>query len=110
MATKGNREARRDERILMQGAVVMSWQTPGGETHTVRGTFRDISQEGARVECSQPIAVRSNVYVQAPSYGLMGNATVRHCRRHGLKFSIGLEFSWAGALAEKGRKHILDKA
>lgn len=93
----------------MQGTVVMSWQVSTGDTHTARGTFRDVSQDGARIECSEPIAVRSNVYVQAPAYGLMGNATVRHCRRQGLKFSIGLEFSWAAALAEKGRKQVIDK-
>jgi hypothetical protein len=36
----------------------------------------------------------------------MGNATVRYCRRQGLKFAIGLEFTWAAALAEEGRKRM----
>jgi hypothetical protein len=37
----------------------------------------------------------------------MGNASVRYCRRHGLKYHIGLEFTWAGAFAEAGRKKAL---
>ncbi len=37
----------------------------------------------------------------------MGNATVRYCRRHSMKYYIGLEFSWAAALAEEGRKQAL---
>jgi hypothetical protein len=48
---------------------------------------------------------RSNVYLSAAGYCLMGNATVRYCRRQGMKYSVGLEFTWAAALAEEGRKH-----
>jgi len=31
-----------------------------------------VSDHGARVECTELLAARSNVYLQAPSYGLMG--------------------------------------
>jgi hypothetical protein len=31
---------------------------------------------------------------------------VRYCRRKGMKFAIGLEFTWAAALAEEGRKRM----
>lgn len=41
----------------------------------------------------EPIVARSSVYISAPSYGLMGNATVRYCRRKRMKFVIGLEFT-----------------
>ena len=66
----------------------------------------DVSAHGARVDCSEPLSARSSVYLSAPSYGLMGNATVRYCRRQGAKYAVGLEFTWASALAEEGRKRM----
>jgi hypothetical protein len=100
------REARREERYPLTCALLISWQRANGEPSTSRATCREVSPHGARVECSEALIARSNVYLSAPSYGLMGNATVRYCRRQGMKFAIGLEFSWAAALAEKGRKRI----
>jgi hypothetical protein len=34
----------------------------------------------------------------------MGSATVRYCKPRGLKYNVGLEFTWAADLAEAGRK------
>lgn len=107
MSARTGRDARRAARYPLQCAVQLSWQLPNGEPRTVRATCVDVSDQGARVECPELLAARSNVYLQAPSYGLMGNATVRFCRRQGVKYSIGLEFSWAAALAEEGRKRVL---
>lgn len=74
---------------------------------TVRATCLDVSSHGACVECNEPLVARSILYLRAPSYGLMGNASVRYCRQQGQKYHIGLEFSWAAALAEEGRKRAL---
>ena len=98
--------ARREDRQPMVCALQVSWQVTSGETRTVRATCLDVSAQGARIECSQQIGARVNVYLQAPSYGLMGSATVRYCRPHGLKYHIGLEFTWAAALAAEGRKRM----
>jgi hypothetical protein len=48
-----------------------------------------------------------NVYLQAPAYGLMGNATVRYCRRSGMKHIVGLLFSSAAREAEQGRRRLI---
>lgn len=101
------REARREERHPITCAVQISWQRANGESCTTRATCREVSLHGARVECSEPLIARSSVYLSAPSYGLMGNATVRYCRRKDMTFAIGLEFTWAAALAEEGRKLII---
>jgi len=106
MKARTGPDARRAPRYPLRGAVQLSWQLSSGETHIARATFVDVSDRGARVECTELLAARSNVYLQAPSYGQMGNATVRYCRRQGLKYSIGLEFTWAAALAEEGRKRV----
>ena len=100
------RESRREKRYPLVCALQISWQRANGELCTTRATCREISRHGALAECGEPLVARSNVYLSAPGYGLMGNATVRYCRRKGLKFVIGLEFTWAAALAEEGRKQM----
>ena len=106
MDAKRGGGARREDRFPLKCALQISWQRASGESCTTRAACQDVSPRGAMVECSEPIAARSSVYVSAPSYGLMGNATVRYCRRKGIKFAIGLEFTWAAALAEEGRKRM----
>ena|SRR5579871_1593334 len=106
MDGRHGREARREARYPLTCALQISWQRANGEPCSSRAICREVSLHGARVECSESIAARSNIYLSAPSYGLMGNATVRYCRRQGTKFAIGLEFTWAAALAEEGRKRM----
>ena len=101
------KQIRKDERRPFQCAVQISWQTRSGEVQTMRARCLDLSSHGARVECEQPIDLRANVYLQAPSQGLMGNATVRYCRRAGVKYMIGLLFSAAISQADRGRKRCL---
>jgi hypothetical protein len=107
MEAPGGRGTRREDRYPLGCVVQVSWQLASGEMRTVRGVCLDVSAQGPRTECGQPLEARSNIYLQAPTYGLMGNASVRYCRRHGLKYHIGLEFTWAGAFAEAGRKKAL---
>jgi len=106
MDARRGRGSRREERYPLACALQISGQRASGESWTTRATCRDVSPHGARVECSEPLLARSSVYLSAPSFGLMGNATVRYCRRQGMKFTIGLEFTWAAALAEEGRKRM----
>ncbi|HVN04671.1 MAG TPA: hypothetical protein VMT86_09660 [Bryobacteraceae bacterium] len=94
------------ERRPVRGAIQISWEAPSGEIKRVRATCVDVSDEGVRVTCEQPIALRTNCYLQAPAFGLMGNATVRFCRRSGLKHTIGFMFSWAPSQADAGRKRL----
>ena len=107
MKVHNSTTARNDDRRAFQCAVLVSWQTRSGEVKTARGTCLNLSPQGARVECNQPIEVRSNVYLQAPGHGLMGDASVRYCTRYGLKYMVGLLFASASSLADQGRKHCL---
>jgi|SRR5580698_2989831 hypothetical protein len=99
-------DIRNGQRWPFHGVVQISWQA-GGETKTIRAKCLDMSDQGARIECQQAIDFRTNVYVQAPSYGLMGNATVRYCRRSGMKHIVGLLFSSVGSQGEEGRKRLV---
>lgn len=73
----------------------------------MRAHCLDLSEQGAGLECTEPLEARSIVYLQAPAYGLMGNASVRYCRRVGLKYRIGLLFSVSPSLAEAARQKCL---
>jgi hypothetical protein len=95
------------ERRPFRGAVRVSWQTRSGEMRTIQAKCIDLSEQGVRIECDQPIDLQTNVYLHAPSFGLMGNAWVRHCRRNGLKHVMGLLFSSAASQAEQGRKRLI---
>jgi hypothetical protein len=109
MRVEGGYHNRIDERRPFQGVVQVSWQTRSGETVSIRAKCTDISNQGARIECAQPIDWRTNVYLQAPAYGLMGNATVRYCRRSGTKHIIGLLFSSPASQADQGRKILIQR-
>jgi hypothetical protein len=98
---------RTGERWPFHGAVQVSWQTTSGEMKTIRAKCLDLSDQGTRIECDSPIDFRTRVYVQAPAFGLMGNATVRYCRRSGMRHTIGLQFSSAASEADQGRRRLI---
>jgi hypothetical protein len=98
---------RADERRPFQGSVLVSWQGPSGEVKTIRAKCLDISDLGARIECEPAIDSRTNVFVEAPAHGLLGNASVRYCRRSGMKHIVGLLFSSAAREAEQGRRRLI---
>jgi hypothetical protein len=106
MRTQNSWDIRIGERRSFQGTVQVSWQSRAGDTQAIRAKCIDMSDLGARIECEHPIEIRTQVYLQAPAHGLMGNATVRYCRRSGVKHIIGLMFSSAASQAETGRKRL----
>jgi hypothetical protein len=103
-------DVRTGPRRPFEGVVQVSWQARSGETKMIRAKCLDLSSDGARIECAQPIDVRTNVYLQAPAFGLMGNASVRYCRRSKMKHIVGLLFSSATSQADRGRQRCLDKS
>jgi|SRR5580658_8616576 hypothetical protein len=107
MLVEQKQDIRAGERRPFQSAVMVSWQARSGETKTIRAKCLDLSEQGARIVCEHPIEFRTNVYLQAPAHGLMGNATVRYCRRSGIKHVIGLLFSSAASEADQGRRRLI---
>ncbi|HXM40948.1 MAG TPA: hypothetical protein VN924_06825 [Bryobacteraceae bacterium] len=107
MRVQHTQDIRGGERRQFRGNFKISWQTRSGEMKTLGAKCLDLSDLGARVECDSPIDFLTNVYLQAPAYGLMGNATVRYCRRSGIRYMIGLLFSSVASQADQGRKRIL---
>ncbi|MGA2590714.1 MAG: PilZ domain-containing protein [Bryobacteraceae bacterium] len=110
MPVQNAKPVRKDERRPFECPVQVSWQTRFGEVKTLRAKCLDLSRQGARILCDQPIDLRANVYLQASAQGLMGNATVRYCRHIGMKYAIGLLFSAATSQADEGRKRCLSES
>ena len=107
MRVQGKEKVRTGERRPFQGVVQVSWQTRSGETRIIRAKRTELSDQGARIECDNPIDLHTSVYLQAPAYGMMGNASVRYCRRSGIKHIVGLLFSSAASQADQGRRRLI---
>jgi len=60
----------------------------------MKGRVLNMSASGALVEALRPIAVGSQVRIQANEL-LVGTAYVRHSTRRSWRFRIGLEFATA---------------
>lgn len=75
------------------GALVrILWEDTSGQRRSCVARCLDISERGLRGEVADPLPTRILVKIQAPEHGLLGMASVRHCRPRGMKWTIGLEF------------------
>jgi hypothetical protein len=86
----------------------LSWKDARGRVQNLRARCLDLSAEGARLETDTPIPARTSITVQSSRYGSLGTASVRHCVRQTLKYTIGVEFTSSLALASQARKRCLN--
>jgi curved DNA-binding protein len=91
-------DKRRKQRELFHCLLELSWKDPADVARTLSVHAIDLSKSGIRVESTEPIEPRTEVYVRAERYGMTGSTLVRHCNRRGPKYVLGLEFK-----AETGR-------
>lgn len=98
---------RPEERYKVDFTVTLSWQDKAGLVRRGTGRCVDLSASGAKLETREPLAARANVLVNSEQFGRMGNASIRYCRREGMKYSVGLQFSAAFALGDPVRQKIL---
>jgi hypothetical protein len=84
------KERRRDERRRLRGPVTISWMTPYGRQSCVGNSF-DRSAYGLLAEIPQPILTGKKVTVDFTDSEKSMTATVRHCRKHGAWYRIGLQ-------------------
>jgi len=110
MKIQGSAASRRtDERRRFQCFAFVSWQTDSGENKLARVEIMDLSMQGAGIVSREPIAAQTMVYLQAPGYGPIGNASVRYCARSGVRYRIGLLFTAPSRLADAARQKYLDQ-
>jgi len=87
---------RRDQRHAFDCVLLVSWRDAQGNPKHMQVRGIDFSESGARIECSEPIDLRSSVYIRSEQFGLMETGVVRHCTSRGSSYLIGLEFSESG--------------
>jgi hypothetical protein len=101
---------RRHVRYRYGGVLRVSWKDPHGLIKKVPAQCVDLSAEGACLETDTPIPVRSSITLESPRHGNLGTASVRHCVREALKYTIGVEFTSVLPLAQLGRRRCFEEA
>ena len=100
--------ARPEERYHVDFQVLLNWQSPKG-IRQIPARCTNLSASGAQVETLEPFAARVSVVVTSEHFGRMGNAVVRYCRRTGMSYDVGLQFTESFRLAEPSRQVILER-
>ena len=77
---------------LMRCGARLSVESEAGSERIIKGQVLNMSASGVLVEALRPIAVGSQVRIQANEL-LVGTAYVRHSTRRSWRFRIGLEFA-----------------
>lgn len=97
------------DRYHVNFTVRILWQA-GSQARQISGRCRDLSSTGLRVETTDALEVRATVLVTSETFGRMGHASVRYCRREGMKYVVGLHFNVPFSLNSGSHKAMLDKA
>jgi len=84
-------DLRRHERSLFPAKLRISWIHTDGNPRYAQARCLDRSEGGVRIESPEPVPVRSNVLLQSEQMKLGGGAAVvKHIRRVGAKYAVGL--------------------
>jgi hypothetical protein len=87
------KENRQHQRIPYFGSTRISWEDERGLTRYGHAKCLDVSKGGLRIELSEPIPIRSRLFLRANLIDLGGSATVRHTAWRGCKYILGLNLS-----------------
>src|SRR5258708_11256044 len=86
-------DLRRSRRYTTAETIRVSWMGLDGTLRTVpHARVINISEGGIAVEIPEAAQAISRVKLQADKHHLLGEGTVRHCRRAGVQYVIGVEF------------------
>ena len=89
------KDLRRSRRYAVEGAMLrVSWLGSTGTLKVVQNArVLNICEDGMAFELPEPAQLMSRVKLQSDKHKLLGEATVRHCRRVGAKYVVGVEFA-----------------
>src|SRR5438128_5574842 len=89
------KDLRRSRRYSVDGATLrVSWLGLNGSLQVVQhARVLNISEEGMAFELPEPAQLVTRVKLQSEKHKLLGEGTVRHCRRVGSKYVVGVEFA-----------------
>lgn len=78
---------------LDAGVLKVSWLDATGSMKMTRTRGLNISEGGIAIELPEAAMPLSLVRFQSDRFNVRGAGYVRHCRREGAKFVVGLEFA-----------------
>jgi hypothetical protein len=90
------KDLRRCRRYSVDGATTIrvAWLGVNGTLQVVHhARVLNISEEGMAFELPEPAQLVTRVKLQSDKYKLLGEGTVRHCRRVGPRYVVGVEFA-----------------
>ena len=99
---------RPEQRHRVEFPVFISYQGANGAAHRVAGSCVNISASGANLETRDALPERLNVMLQSAQFGRLGMASVRFCRRAGMKYVVGVQFASVLKLSDPERRKILE--
>jgi PilZ domain-containing protein len=86
-------EARVHERFPISGSVDLITYSPEQGAESVPAKALNMSGAGLMVSASQPLPVGSVAFIRSRElHFIAGWSCVRHCRRRGVRYNIGLKF------------------
>ncbi len=100
----------RQQRYKVDFIVHIAWQDAKGLTRRTTGRCVDLSAAGAQVEAKDQFAARTMVLMTSDAFGRLGHAVVRYCRRAGMKYQVGLQFTSLLQLSDPVRQRLLQQA
>jgi hypothetical protein len=86
-------ELRRHQRTRLRANIRAGWEDGSGRQKFCNTQSLDISISGLRLELPENIEARSMVNVKSEQLQLHSSGTVRHCRRTGVQYTVGIEFN-----------------
>lgn len=86
-------ENRCHDRLPAGTRLTLIWLDHRGRRRSARARVVDMNGTGALVKTGADLLPGFHVYVQAPDFGRMGSAIVRHSIAGLLSYKIGLRFS-----------------
>src|SRR5215472_2666411 len=88
------KDLRRSPRYAVEGETMrVSWLGLNGALNMVQHSrVLNICEEGIAVELPQPAKLASRVKLESDKHRLLGEGTVKHCRRNGARYVVGIEF------------------
>jgi hypothetical protein len=88
------KDLRRHRRYAVDSGVLqVSWLDISGAMKMARTRAVNISEGGIALELPEAAMPQSMIRFQSDKYKVRGAGAVRHCRRVGAKFIVGLEFT-----------------
>ncbi len=90
-----SKNQRQHERLTYGGPIRISWEDEQGLVRYAHAKCLDISEDGLRIEMTEPLLIRSRLLFRADRINLSGSATVRSIAWRGCKYLVGLSLSQA---------------